>query len=134
MATPLMGMATIWTQNFGFGRSRRGTAPNMGEALSGTDMYHHPRFHADRCHVAEISVTGHGGQRKNSNQYMAGKELGQKQLMAFVYIVHYTAHSIIMFSRASFYGQRTLTVHNTNCMRLKRVGLMTFDGVHRVAP
>ena len=43
-----------------------GTAPKRGEDLSETDMYHHAKFHADRCHrVAEISVTG---QRKYSNR------------------------------------------------------------------
>ena len=27
-----------------------GTAPKRGEDLSATDMYHHAKFHADRCH------------------------------------------------------------------------------------
>ena len=26
------------------------TAPKTGEDLSGTDIYHHRKFHADRCH------------------------------------------------------------------------------------
>jgi len=34
-----------------------GTALKRGDFLFGTDMYHHAKFYADRCHVAEIPVT-----------------------------------------------------------------------------
>ena len=27
-----------------------GTTPKMGDFVSGTDKYHHAKFHADRCH------------------------------------------------------------------------------------
>jgi len=36
-------------QNFRF-EDPWGTAPKRGEDLSWTDMYHHAKFHADRCH------------------------------------------------------------------------------------
>jgi len=29
----------------------------MGEDLPEINTYHHAKFHADRCHLAEISVT-----------------------------------------------------------------------------
>ena len=34
------------------------TAPKGGENLSGTNMYHCAKFHADQCTIAKISVTG----------------------------------------------------------------------------
>jgi len=42
-------------------------APTKGERMSGTDVYHHAKFHADQCHCRlQISVTGH---KKNNNQH-----------------------------------------------------------------
>jgi len=58
-----------------------GTAPRMGEDLSGADMYHHAKFHADRCHRRRDI---YNRTEKNSNQYtlpyerMAGNERSSK--------------------------------------------------------
>ena len=43
-----------------------GYRPKRREDLSGTDMYHHAKFHADRCHGAIIAAISVTGQRKNS--------------------------------------------------------------------
>ena len=37
-------------QNFEFWGSPGGTAPQKGDFVPGTAMYHHAEFHADRCH------------------------------------------------------------------------------------
>ena len=38
-------------QNLGFwGSSDLGDTPGRGDFVSGTHIYHHAKFHADRCH------------------------------------------------------------------------------------
>jgi len=52
-----------------------GTAPKRGEDLSGIDMYHRAKFHADRCHRRRDFVTG---QRNNTATNTTGNNYMQR--------------------------------------------------------
>jgi len=46
-------MAIIYAQNSRFAGFPRGTVPKREEDTSGTDMYQHAKFHADRWHLCQ---------------------------------------------------------------------------------